>query len=175
MVKLRMDRRLADSLDASDVLGEAYLDLAARLAEYATEPTIPFFLWLRLVTGHRLTQVHHRHLKAGPDTDLKVSLRHGPLPEASTVYLASHLLGQHTSATSHQRVRAEIQLKLQETLNEMAEADREILALRHFEELTNEETAQVLNISLAAASGRYVRALSRLKEALSRIPGMFDQ
>ena len=153
----------------------AYLDLAARLAEYAAEPNIPFFLWLRLVTGQRLTEVHRKRLGDTREADLEVSLRHGPLPQASTVFLASHLLGNYNLAESQKTVRAEIQLKLQETLNLMAEADREILALRHFEELTNEETAQVLNISLAAASGRYVRALSRLKDALSRIPGMLDQ
>jgi len=174
MVKLRTDRRLAGQLDASDVLRKAYLDLAARLADYAAEPSIPFFLWLRLITGQRLREVHQEHLGGALDANLEVSLRQGPLPQVSTMYLASHLLGHYTSAVSQQAARAEIQLTLQETLNSMAEADREILALRHFEELNNEETAQVLNISLAAASGRYVRALGRLSQALSRFPGMFD-
>jgi RNA polymerase sigma-70 factor (ECF subfamily) len=175
MVKLRLDRRLQGRIDASDVLQEAYLDLAQQLPEYAREPKVPFFLWLRLVTGQRLAQVHRRHLGAAMrNADLEVSLYQGALPQASTMFLASQLMGRFTSV-SEKAVRAEIQIKLQETLNAMDPTDREVLALRHFEELNNQETADVLGITSAAASKRYIRALKRLKDTLSRIPGFLEQ
>lgn len=64
-----------------------------------------------------------------------------------------------------------MQVKLQEVLNTMKSNDREILALRHFEELSNEEIAQVLGITKSSASKRYMRAIMRLREALEQIPG----
>jgi len=174
MVKLRLDRRLQGRIDASDVLQEAYLDVARRAAEYAANPTMPFFLWVRLLTGQRLLMVHRRHLGAQMrDAGQEVSLYHGALPQASSVSLAAQLLGRMTSP-SLAAVRAEMQLKLQEALNGMDPIDREVLTLRHFEELSNGETAAVLGLQKAAASNRYVRALKRLKEVLSSIPGFFD-
>jgi RNA polymerase sigma-70 factor (ECF subfamily) len=174
MVQLRLDRRLQGRIDASDVLQEAYLDLSQRAAEYAANPNLPLFLWMRLMTGQRLQILHRRHLKAKlRDAAQEVSIYRGALPQASSVSLAAQLLGRLTSP-SHAATRAEMQLRLQEALNGMDPVDREVLALRHFEELTNSETAQVLGIKKAAASNRYVRALDRLREALSSIPGFFE-
>jgi len=59
-------------------------------------------------------------------------------------------------------------------LNAMEPLDREVLALRHFEELSNGEVAHVLGLSKTAASNRYMRALGRLKEMLQGIPGFLD-
>jgi RNA polymerase sigma-70 factor (ECF subfamily) len=170
MVNLRMDHRLQARVDASDVLQEAYLDLAQRLPEYVEQKKYPFFLWLRLVTEQRLAQVHRKHLDAAMrNADLEVSLNQTS-GQASTAFLASQLVGQFTSP-SQQGIRAEMQAKLLEVLNTMDPNDREILALRHFEELSNAETAQVLEITTSAASKRYIRALRRLKGALDQIPG----
>ena len=174
MVKLRLDRRLQGRVDASDVLQDAYLDVAQRAAEYAASPTMPVFLWLRFLTGQRLLMVHRRHLGAKMrDAGQEVSLYRGALPQASSVSLAAQLLGRMTSP-SLAAVRAEMQLKLQEALNGMDPIDREVLTLRHFEELSNAETAAVLGLQKAAASNRYIRALKRLKEILSSIPGFCD-
>jgi len=171
MVDLRMDQRLHARVDASDVLQEAYIDLAQRLPEYAKQQAYPFFLWLRLVTGQRLAQVHRKHLGAAMrNVDLEVSLYRKAMPQVSTFFLASRLIGQFTSVSQH-AMRAEMQVKLQEVLNTMDPNDREILALRHFEQLSNEETAQVLEIKDSAASTRHMRALMRLRQALERIPG----
>ncbi len=171
MVDLRMDHRLHARVDASDVLQEAYIDLAQRLPEYAKQQKYPFFLWLRLVTGQRLAQVHRKHLGAAMrNVDLEVSLYRKAMPQVSTFFLASRLIGQFTSV-SQKAMRAEMQVKLQEVLNTMDPNDREVLALRHFEQLSNEETAQVLEITDSAASTRHMRALMRLREALERIPG----
>jgi RNA polymerase sigma-70 factor (ECF subfamily) len=174
MVQLRLDRRVQGRVDASDVLQEAYLDVARRAAEYAANPTMPFFLWLRWLTGQRLLMVHRQHLGARMrDVGQEVSLYRGALPQASSVSLAAQLLGRLTSP-SLAAVRAEMQLRLQEALNGMDPLDREVLTLRHFEELSNGEVAAVLGLQKAAASNRYVRALKRLKDVLSTLPGFFD-
>jgi RNA polymerase sigma-70 factor (ECF subfamily) len=174
MVRLRLDRRLQGRVDPSDVLQEAYLDVARRAPEYLAEPRLPFFLWLRLVTGERLLLVHRRHLGAQMrDAGQEVSLHRGPFPQATSASLAAQLLGRLTSPTQA-AIRAEIQVKLQEALNSMDPLDREVLVLRHFEELSNNETAAVLGLQKSAASNRYVRALKRLKDILSAMPGLFD-
>src|SRR6516162_7670233 len=158
MVRLRIDRRLAGRLDASDVLQEAYLDVARRFPEYAAAPDVPFYVWLRALTGQRLIDLHRRHLGAKMrDAGQEVSLYRGALPQASSVSLAQHLLGRLTSPTQA-AVRAELQLRVQEALNSLDPIDREVLTLRHFEMLTTEETAQVLGIKRSAAANRYVRA-----------------
>lgn len=174
MIRLRLDRRLQGRVDPSDVLQEAYLDVAARAVEYANKPEMPFFLWLRMVTGQRLLEFHRRHLQTKMrDADLEVSLYGGALPQANSMSLAAQLLGRLTTASAA-AMRAELQLQLQHVLNAMDPLDREILALRHFEELSNGEIATVLELSKAAASNRYIRALKKLKDDLSRIPGFFD-
>jgi RNA polymerase sigma-70 factor, ECF subfamily len=175
MVRLRLDRRLQGRLDPSDVLQEAYLDFSRRLPEYVANPTMPFFLWLRFLTGQRLLDLHRQHLGAKMrDAGQEVSLYHGALPQASSVSLAAQLLGRLTSA-SRAAIRAETQIRVQEALNTMDPLDREVLILRHFEMLTNEETAQVLGIKKSAASNRYIRALKRLKDILAALPGFGDQ
>jgi RNA polymerase sigma-70 factor, ECF subfamily len=174
MVRLRLDRRLAGRLDASDVLQEAYLDAHKRFADYLRDPTTPIFLWLRLVTAQKLTDLHRHHLGVKMrDAGLEVALHRGGLPQASSVSLAELLLGRLTSPTRAAQ-RAEMQRRLQEALNRMDSIDREVLVLRHFEELSNAETAQVLGLEKTAASNRYIRALKRLKEVLGVFPGLFD-
>jgi RNA polymerase sigma-70 factor (ECF subfamily) len=174
MVRLRLDRRLAGRIDPSDVLQEAYLDFERRLPEFFAGRKVPFFLWLRGLTGQRLLDLHRMHLGAQMrDAGQEVPLYHGALPAASSVSLASQLLGRLTSPTQA-AVRAEMQVRLQEALNAMDALDREVLVLRHFEELSNAETADVLGIEKAAASKRYIRALARLKEILVAIPGFFE-
>jgi RNA polymerase sigma-70 factor (ECF subfamily) len=176
MIRLRLDRRLSGRVDTSDVLQDAYLDVRRRIAEYARDPSsMPFHLWLRLVAGQRLTDVHRHHLGAHMrDAGQEVSLHRGPFPQADSVSLAAQLLGKMTSA-SQAAIRVEHKLIVQEALNSMDSMDREVLALRHFEHLSNDETAQVLGLSKSAASNRYIRALKRLKEILSSIPGLREQ
>src|SRR5205807_3155397 len=156
MVRLRLDRRLQGRIDPSDVLQEAFLDAAKRAAEYAAHPSMPVYLWLRFLTGQRLMALHRQHLGAKMrNAGQEVSLYRGALPQASSVSLAAQLLGRLTSPTQA-AIRAEMQIKLQEALNSMDALDREVLTLRHFEELSNNETAQVLGIQKAAASNRYI-------------------
>jgi RNA polymerase sigma-70 factor (ECF subfamily) len=175
MVRLRLDRRLQGRVDPSDVLQEAYLDVAEQLPHYLGKADMPLFLWLRVVAGQRLMRIHRQHLGAAMrDAGREVSLYRGALPQASSVSLAAQLLGRFTSA-SQAIVRAEVQLQLQAALNSMDPIDREIIALRHFEELSNAEAAEVLGLETSAASKRYIRALKRLQAVLENVPGLLDR
>lgn len=166
MVALRLDHRLQGRIDPSDVIQEAYLEAWTRLGEYLQQPDMPFFLWLRLLTGQKLVTLHRQHLGVHMrDAGREVSLYQGTLPETSSAALAAQLLGQQTGP-SEAAIRAEMKVRLQEALNSMDPLDREILALRHFEQLSRAEAVAVLSISEAAASKRYLRALKRLKEIL---------
>ena len=171
MVEMRLDTRLQARLDASDVVQEAFVEVVERLEEYLRDPKLPLFLWLRLVVGERLVRLHRHHLGAQMrDAGREVSLYRGALPAASSAALAAQLLGRHTSPTQAV-VRAERILRVQEALNTLDPVDREVLALRHFEQLTAAETARVLGISEEAAAKRYIRALKRLKQILAGMPG----
>ena len=171
MVALRIDRRLRGRVDASDVIQEASLEAARRLPEYLKNPTMPFFLWLRFLTGQRLLEQHRIHLGAkARDAGREISLYHGALPATTSAALAAHLLG-HLTSPSAAAIRAERRIRMQEVLNTMDPVDREILALRHYEQLSNSEVAEVLDMDKSATSKRYARALVRLKEILASLPG----
>jgi RNA polymerase sigma-70 factor (ECF subfamily) len=171
MVALRLDRRLQARIDASDVIQEAFLEASARLPEYARQPALPFFLWLRFLTGQKMAELHRHHLGAQMrDAGREISLYRGALPLTSSAELAAQLLG-HDTRPSEAAVRAERKVRLQEALNGMDPLDREVLALRHFEQLNNAETAQVLGLGESAASKRYIRALRKLKDVLTILPG----
>jgi RNA polymerase sigma-70 factor (ECF subfamily) len=171
MVALRLDRRLQGRVDASDIIQEAHLEATARLREYAQDPAMPWFVWLRFLVGQQLMTVHRRHLGAqARDAGREISIHQGALPEATSASLAARLLGRDTRA-SEALARAERKLRLEAALNRMDPLDREVLALRHFEQLSNAETAAVLGIHESAASKRYLRALKRIKEVLAQMPG----
>ncbi len=170
MVHLRLSRRLQGRVDDSDVLQEAFLDVSQRLNEYIHDPKLPFFLWLRHMTGLKLNEIHRRHLGTQlRDADREVSLHRGGLPEADSVSLAAQLLGKLTTP-SQAAIKAETRIYVQEALNSMDPIDREVLALKHFEQLSTSEIAEVLGLSKAGAGSRYLRAIKRLREILSAIP-----
>lgn len=174
MVHLRLSRRLSRRVDDSDVVQESLAECARRMPEYLADPKLPFYLWLRHMTGLKLSEIHRRHLGAQVrDVDREVTLHRGGLPEADSVSLAAQLLGQLTTP-SKAAIRAETRLVVQEALNDMDWIDREVLALKHFEQLSTSEIAEVLGMSKAGAGSRYLRAIKRLKEILSKIPGLLD-
>jgi RNA polymerase sigma-70 factor (ECF subfamily) len=169
MIEARLDRRVRGRVDPSDVLQDGFVDAVARFPGYLADPRLPLFLWLRLVMGERLAKVHRDHLGAQVrDAGREVTLYPGPMPAASSAALAAHLLGKETSPTQA-AVRAERLLRIQEALNALDPLDREVLSLRHFEELTHAEAARVLDIGEAAAAKRYIRALKRLKDVLTAL------
>ncbi|MBN1442164.1 MAG: sigma-70 family RNA polymerase sigma factor [Planctomycetes bacterium] len=172
IVHFRLDARLRGRVDADDVLQEAYLNAAQRIRHSFTDSVDNFFLWLRLIVNQTLIDLHRRHLDAqARDAGREVALEAGSESRSTSVSVAFQLAGSLTSP-SQAAMRAEAVRKLEEALDSMDPIDREVLALRHFEELSNSEVAAVLGIQQKAASIRYVRALDRLKRILSRVPGL---
>jgi RNA polymerase sigma-70 factor (ECF subfamily) len=171
MVALRLDRRLQGRIDPSDVIQETFLEASTRLAEYERNPSMPFFLWLRFLAGQKLVTLHRHHFGVRMrNADQQVSLFHGSLPEPSSAAMAARLVARDLRP-SEVAIRAEMKVRVQEALDAMRPKDREVLALRHFEQLSRAEIAQVLDVSEAAAGKRYIRALERLREALRRSAG----
>lgn len=174
MVALRMDRRLRGRLDTSDVLQEAFLDFSRRIGEYGDQQDFPFFLWLRSLTIQRLLMLHRYHLGTRMrDAGRDVPLNNFGAPHASSDSLADLLLGRLTSP-SQAFERIERRRAVQAALERMDSLDREILALRYFEDLSNVEAAATLGIDPSAASKRNIRALNRLRRALETIPNFFQ-
>ncbi len=171
MIELRLSRRLSGRVDDSDVLQEAYLEIARKLGDYAREPKLPLFLWMRHLTALKLIEVHRRHLGSQiRDADREVTLYRGCLPVADSASLAAQLLGS-LSTPSQAALKAETRLLVQEALNSMDPIDREIVSLKHFEQLSFAEIGQVLGISKSGAGSRYLRAVKRLRAILETIPG----
>ncbi len=174
LVNFRMDRRLAGRVDPDDVLQDAYLAAAQRLRHYGGDSMTPF-VWLRLIVVQTLTDVHRRHLGAQMrDAQREAPAHGGHNPQSTSASLAALLLGRFTSP-SQAAARAEMVDQVERAIAAMEPLDQEVLALRHFEELTNSEVADVLGIQQKAASIRYVRAVRRLKDVLSRLPGFSEE
>ena len=147
---------------------------AQRLNHYLDDSTQTFFIWLRLITNQTSIDVHRRHLGAQMrDASRDMSI-HAHYAQATSMSIASQLLGNFTSP-SQVAMRDEIAVQLEQAIDSMEQIDREVLALRHFEELTNSEVAEVLGIQQKAASIRYVRALKRLKDVIAKLPGFEDE
>lgn len=174
MVAARMDPRLHSRLDPSDVLQDAYLEAAGQLDSYLRQPELPFFVWLRGLVGSRLARLHRHHLGAQRrDAGREVPANEAAAPEMSSAVLAEQFLAPGDSPSA-EAVRVELRDRLQALLERLSAPDREVLALRHFEQLTTAETAAVLGISAAAAGKRYVRALTRLRELLADDPELLQ-
>jgi RNA polymerase sigma-70 factor (ECF subfamily) len=171
MVRVRLDARLLGRVDPDDVLQEAYLDASRRIEHYRSERTSSVFLWLRLVVAQTLVDTHRRHLGSQRrDAGREVSIRNATRADASSATIAGELSAGLTTP-SQALMRAELATRLEAALDGMNDIDREVLVLRHFEELTNGEVAEVLGLQPKAASIRYVRALARLKAILAQLPG----
>lgn len=174
-VDLRLDPRLRGRLSASDVLQEVYLAAQQRLDHFRRRPDLNFSVWVRLIAGQRLIDVHRRHLGAeARDAGRERSLdAERGSPTASAVNLAARITADMTSPSSA-AIRHEEHDLLVNALESMDPLDREVLALRHFDELSNDEVAQLLGIPKGTASKRYVRALGRLRTILEQIPGLLE-
>jgi RNA polymerase sigma-70 factor (ECF subfamily) len=170
MIELRLDNRLRGRVSTSDILQEAYIDALTRLRHYEANPEVPFFVWLRTVTIQRLIQVHRQHLGAqARDAAKEVRLGFGETVGASTDKMVEII--QDLTSPSQAADRGEMMARLREAIERLDPMHREILALRHFEELANHEVASLLGIQPAAASKRYVRALERLRDTLEHVSG----
>ncbi len=168
LVAFRMDDRLQGRIDPSDVIQEAMIEAWQRLPEFAKEQKVPLFVWLRTLTLQRLGMLRRTHLERSKRTvNKEVDIHQDDCSSAMAIALVD-------SAISPSSVlqRQEILGHIQERLVGMDPVDREVLALRHFEQLGNTEVASVLGISTSAASLRYSRALRRLRDIISEIKGL---
>jgi RNA polymerase sigma-70 factor (ECF subfamily) len=171
IVQFRLDPRLTGRVDPEDVLQEAYLDAAERLEHFVNEHSGSVFVWLRLIVYQTLANIHRRHLGAQMrDVSREFSIFAGRGQHEASTSLALQLLGKFTSP-SQAAIREETAERLSQAIESLGPLDREILTLRHFEQLANSEVAEVLGIQKKAASIRYIRALRRLKLVLENTPG----
>lgn len=170
VVAFRMDRRILHRVDANDVVQDSFCEAVGRLDDYrAYSEKFSFFLWLRFLVLQKLTQTHRHHLGvAARDARRDLPMSRRPSTQATSIVLAAQLLGDVTSP-SLAAVREEKKRWLDKALSEIEEIDREILALRHFEQLSNQEAAALLDLSPTATSNRYIRALRRLKQVMKHL------
>ncbi len=166
MVRLRLDPALAARIDASDVVQEVLLEASRRLTEYLRKPAMPFHLWLRHIAKDHVIDAHRRHRQARKRSlDREQPLVPAVLNDHSSVELAGRLLDQELTPASA-AIRRELQRRMDAAITELDEDDREVILLRHAEQLSNQEVAAALGLSDAAASMRYLRALRRLRARL---------
>ncbi|HOM16085.1 MAG TPA: sigma-70 family RNA polymerase sigma factor [Thermoguttaceae bacterium] len=171
MVQMRLDHRAVGQVDPSDVLQEAFFEAVRQLDQYLAHPPMPLFLWLRYLTGQRILAIHRRlGVDQKQDSCQEVPMESVPRPEADSVSLSRRLADQ-LRRTGPAAGGEELYARLEQAIAQLAPLDREILALRHFEQLNNQEAAEELGLSPAAASRRYVQALQKLREAMAPLPG----
>jgi RNA polymerase sigma-70 factor, ECF subfamily len=172
VIHFRMAEPLRGRLEPDDVLQEAFLAASQRLRHYADSPATSPFIWLRMIVNQTLIDLHRQHLGAQRrDAAREVSLDGAPYAQATSASVAIQLIGAFTSP-SGAAARTDMLSLVQTAIEQMDPIDREVLALRHFEELTNSEVAEALGLEQKAASIRYIRALRRLKEILAGVPDL---
>lgn len=167
MVHFRLDPRLAGRIDEDDVLQEAWLDAVQRIDSFRPDSETSVFVWLRRIVGQTMVDLHRRHLGAqmrAADQEIRLAQR-GPSANSATM---SALLVASLTSPSGAAMRAEANASLAEAIDAMDPTDREVVMLRHFEELGNDEVAAVLDLTRSTASYRYIRALAKLKQVLDR-------
>ena len=173
MVAFRLDPRLVGRVDPEDVLQEAYLEAARRLHHILADPGVPLFVRIRRITWQTLLTVHRRHLGQKRNAGAEVAFV-GEVRGPDGSHGLTERLAGHWTSPSQAAMRDERWSILREVIAKMDEMDREVLTLRHFEQLNNVEVADVLGLSKTAASNRYVRALRRLKTYLDSATSLGD-
>jgi RNA polymerase sigma-70 factor (ECF subfamily) len=165
MIAVRMDRRLAARIDPSDVVQETLADAVQQLSDYLRHPSLPFFPWLRQLAWERLIELHRRHVQAQRRSVRREERWAPPLPDESALELAGRLVARGSSPSARLG-RDELRRSVQAALARLAEHDREVLVLRHLEQLSTSEIAAVLGITEGAVYTRHLRALERLRTLL---------
>jgi RNA polymerase sigma-70 factor (ECF subfamily) len=166
MISLRLDPALAARVDASDIVQDVLIEAHRRLDEYLRNPVMPFRLWLRHIAQDHVIDAHRRHrLAQRRSLDREQPLVPAVLADHSSAELAAQLLDQERTPAS-EAIQRELQRRLAGAIAELDEDDREVILLRHREQLSNQEVAAALGLSEAASSMRYLRAVRRLRAAL---------
>jgi RNA polymerase sigma-70 factor (ECF subfamily) len=166
MIELRMDRRLAARVDPADVVQDTLAEAYRELPDYLRDRSLPFYPWLGQLAWDRLIELHRRHVRAQRRSVTREERWEPPLPDESAMVLAERLVGRASSPSSRLR-REETCARVRSALARLAESDREVLLLRHLEQLSLAEIAAVLGLSEATAGKRHLRALERLRGLLA--------
>ena len=168
IVSFRLDPRIRGRIDAADILQEAYLEASNRLPSFLESRDVTFFVWLRQQTLQTLVDIHRRHFRQKRDVKREIHFFFILTSHGTSLSIAHFLVGQLTSPSQIVAQAEEMQW-LEQALNSMNEVDREVLALRHFEQLGNSQVAEILGLTPTAASNRYLRAAARLSEIMQRL------
>ncbi len=170
MIDLRLDPAIARRVDASDVVQEVLLEASRRLSDYLKKPAMPFNLWLRHIARDHLIDAHRRHRVAQKrGVDREQPLAPANWVQHSSLELAAQFLDPGLTPASA-ALRQELERRLHQAITELNDEDREVIWMRHFEQLSNQEVAAELKLTDAAASMRYLRALRRLRDLLQARP-----
>lgn len=170
VIGLRLDRRLARRVDASDVVQDVLLEASRRLPEFVREAKMPFPLWLRQLARDRIVDMHRRHRAASRrSVDREQPLAGGGFSDRSSFDLAAQLRDRELTPAAA-TIRRELHRRFLDALDELSDEDREVVLLRHVEHLGNTEVAEVLGLTPPAAGMRYLRALRRLRSILGEPP-----
>jgi RNA polymerase sigma-70 factor (ECF subfamily) len=169
VIDLRLDPALAGRVDASDIVQEVLLEASQRLSDYLRDPRMPFHLWLRHIARDHIIDAHRRHRVAQRRSlDREQPMVPAALADRSSIELAARFFDQELTPASA-AIQHELQQRLRAALATLDEDDREVITMRHFEQLSNQDVAAALGLTEAAASMRYLRALRRLRALL--LPG----
>ena len=174
MIGLRLDQAVSGRVDASDVVQEVLLKASQRLADYLRNPAMPFHLWIRQIAQDHVVDTHRRHRQAGKrsvnrERSMGSPAGGGFAEDRSSLVLAEQLRDPALTPAA-EALRRELQCRFQVALLQLDEGDREIVLLRHFEQLSNSEAARALGMSEPAAGMRHLRALRRLRAILGEVP-----
>ena len=165
MVALRMDPRLAARVDPSDIVQDSLIKADQRLDDYLRDRPLPFYPWLRQLAWDRLADAHRQHVRAARRSVTREHADPFRLPDNSAMELAGRLVSSATGPSGTAR-REELRVRVRQALEHLSERDREVLVLRHLEQLSVKEIAAVLGVSEGAVKTRTLRALQRLRAAL---------
>lgn len=166
MIEMRLDRRIQQRVDASDIVQEVLVDANRRLVDYLENPKMPFHLWLRHMAKDRIIDAHRRHRVSGKrSVDREQNLNVGFNMDQSSVDLAAQLC-DHNATPGAAATMQELNVRFQAAIEELEDQDREVVIMRHFEQLSNQDVAAALELTPAAASMRYLRAIRRLRSLL---------
>lgn len=167
MIQMRLDRKIQQRVDASDIVQEVMIEANRRLAKYLADPVMPFHLWLRQMARDRIIDAHRRHRTSGKrSVDREQGMVAPAEMDRSTMELAAQLCDQELTPAAAATMQ-ELQRRFKAAIDELDENDREIVIMRHTEQLSNQDVATALGLTQPAASMRYLRAIRRLRELLN--------
>jgi RNA polymerase sigma-70 factor (ECF subfamily) len=168
LVQMRLDRRVMQRVDVSDVVQDVMIEANQRLDDYLANPAMPLHLWLRHMAKDRIIDMHRRHrVSAKRSVDREQPMAVNATDDHSTMELAAQLCDAQITPDAAATMR-ELAVRFEAAIDQLEEPDREVILMRHFEQLSNQEVAQALELSEPAASMRYLRAIRRLRELIGK-------